>query len=224
MVEFQKIRDNPPLSVYVKKPDGQGPFPCVLVFMHRPGPDNAMQKVVDDLAVAGYVGVLQDAYRNETIRSSYSDQTIFEDFEATLAHVKSLNFVNKEKIGVMGFCMGGRHAYLASSRYPDVKATVSYYGFPGQGKETRDTPVKVVDQMHHPVLGIFGGIDILFPFTDVEEFRDHLLKQSNKNKVVVYPDVGHGFLNPFAPERYKDGVSAKKAWQETVDFYNKNIK
>lgn len=224
MAEFEKIRDNPPLSLYIKKPNGQGPFPCVIVFMHRPGPDNAMQKVVDDLAISGYVGVCQDAYRNETIRSNYSDQTIFEDFEATLDYMKKQKYVNTGKIGVMGFCMGGRHAYLASSRYPEIKATVAYYGFPGQGKTTQDTPVKVVDKMHHPVLGIFGGIDTLFPFADVEEFRKELLEHSNRNKVVVYGDVGHGFLNPFAPERYKDGVSANKAWKETIDFYDKNIK
>lgn len=224
MVEFEKIRENPPLSVYIRKPEGQGPFPCVIVFMHRPGPDNAMQKVVDDLAKGGYVGVLQDAYRGETIRSSYNDQTIFEDFEATLAHVKALPYVDTEHIGIMGFCMGGRHSYLASSRYPEVKATVSYYGFPCQGKETGDTPIKVVDKMHHPVLGIFGGIDTLFPFTDVEDFRKELLQHSDRNKIVVFDDVGHGFLNPFAPERYKDGKSATKAWEETINFYNTNLK
>lgn len=223
MSEFEKIRSEPPLSAYIKKPEGSGPFPTVIVFMHRPGADNAMQKVVDDLAQAGFVGVCQDSYRSETIRETYNDQTIFEDFDETLKYVKNLDYVNENKVGIMGFCMGGRHSYLAASRYPELKAAVAFYGFPGQG-ESINRPMNVVSKMSMPVLGIFGRQDHLFPFEDVEQFRELLLKQSDKNKIVVYDDVGHGFLNPYSPKRYLDGVSAGKAWNEVVSFYNKNVK
>lgn len=221
MVEFDTIRASPPLTAYIKKPKGTGPFPAVIVFMHRPGNDNAMQKVVDDLAKAGLVGVCHDSYRNETIRETYNDQTIFEDFEASLKYVKDLEYVDANKVSIMGFCMGGRHAYLAAARYPELKSVVAFYGFPGQGTEPSATPMNVVSDMSMPVLGIFGRQDHLFPFEDVEQFRELLHKQSTNNKVVVYDDVGHGFLNPYSPKRHLDGVSAGKAWNETITFYRK---
>ena len=223
MSEFEPVRSEPPLSAYIRKPEGLGPFPCVIVFMHRPGADNAMQKVVDDLAQAGFVGVVHDSYRNETIRETYNDKTIFEDFEETFKYVKNLDYVNENKIGIMGFCMGGRHAYLSASRYPELKAVVAFYGFPGQGSEPDAIPMKVVSKMTMPVLGIFDRQDHLFPFEDVDQFRELLLKHSENNKIVVYEDVGHGFLNPYSPKRYLDGVSAGKAWNETVSFYKKYV-
>ena len=85
---FIKIRENPPLTAYIKKPKGSGPFPGVIVFMHRPGADKAQQKVADDLMNAGYIAILHDSYREETIRDSYKDDTIFEDFEFTLKYIK----------------------------------------------------------------------------------------------------------------------------------------
>ena len=223
MVEFEQIRNDPPLPAYIKKPEGAGPFPCVIEFMHRPGLDNFSMYVVDELAKAGYVGICQNSYRGELLRESYTDQTIFEDFEATLNYAKTLSYVNPNKIGIIGFCMGGRHVYLASSRYSELKASVSYYGFPGQGDNDTNTPMKVVDKMTMPVLGIFGKQDHLIPFDDVKKFKPLLLNHSDKNGILIYEDVGHGFLNPYSEKRYLDGVSAGKAWTETLSFYKKYL-
>jgi carboxymethylenebutenolidase len=225
MYEFEKIRSTPPLYAYIKKAEnhGQEPFPCIIVFMHRPGVDKSQQKVVEDLAEAGYVGVCHDSYREGLLKDSYTDQTIFEDFETTLRFVKNLDYVNEEKIGVLGFCMGGRHVYLAGARYSELKAVVSYYGFPGQGSDANSTPMKVVNSMSMPVTGIFGRQDHLFPYEDVEKFKKLLLNHSEKNQILVYDDVGHGFLNPYS-ERHKDGVSAEKAWKKTIEFYDKYVK
>ncbi len=223
MAELEQIRKNPPLPAYIRKPAGNGPFSCVIMFMHRPGLDNFSKYVVDQLAKAGFVGVCHDSYRGELLRDSYTDQTIFEDFNASLNYVKTLPYVNPDKIGIIGFCMGGRHAYLASARYPELKAVVSYYGFPGQGSNDADTPEKVVDKMTMPVLGIFGKQDHLIPFDDVERFKPLLLNHSDKNNIIIFEDVGHGFLNPYSEKRYLDGVSAGKAWAETVSFYKKYL-
>lgn len=219
MDKFEQIRIDPPLPAYIKKPEGDGPFSCVIVFMHRPGLDNFSEYVVDQLAKAGYVGVCHNSYRGELLRDSYTDESIFEDFEATLNYIKKQSYVKPDNIGIIGFCMGGRHAYLASSRYPELKAVVSYYGFPGQGTTDQNTPMKVVDSMTMPVLGIFGRQDHLIPFEDVEQFKPLVVNHSDKNKIIIYEDVGHGFLNPYSKKRHLDGVSAGKAWNETVAFY-----
>jgi dienelactone hydrolase len=118
--------------------------------------------------------------------------------------------------------MGGRHAYLAAARYPELKAAVSYYGFPCQGTDDSDTPIKLVDQMEVSTLGIFGKQDHLFPFSDVEEFERVLLNKSKKNKVLIFEDVGHGFLNPYSEARYGE-KSATHAWRETINFFKLNF-
>ena len=224
MTDFKKIRSEPSLTAYIKTPEGNGPFPAVIVFMHRPGADESQQKVADDLAKAGFIGILHDSYREESIKDEYTDDTIFEDFEYTLNYIKNnLPQIDKDRIGIIGFCMGGRHVYLAASRYPELKAAVSYYGFPAQGTTDVNTPMKQVENMSVPVLGIFGKQDHLFPFSDVEKFEKLLVPLSNKHKIIAYDDVGHGFLNPYSEKRYGDGVSAGKAWEETISFYKKNF-
>lgn len=223
MVAFTKLRNDPPLTAYVKIPEGKGPFPLVIIFMHRPGADKSQQKVADDLMKAGYVAILHDSYRDNTIKNSYTDDTIFEDFEYTLNWVKeNIKQIDSSRFGILGFCMGGRHSYLAATKYSDIKAVVSYYGFPAQGTDDNNIPMKLVKEMNIPILGIFGKQDHLYPFTDVEKFRSKLLRKSDKNKVCVYTNVGHGFLNPFS-KRFGNGESAGKAWDETLEFYKKNL-
>ncbi len=227
MSKFQTIRTKPPLSAYIGIPKGEGPFPAVLIFMHRPGVDEGMQIVVKDLVKAGYVGICWDSYRGGILKESYTDDTVFEDFEATLDYIKKkIPSVDSGRIGVMGFCMGGRHAYLAATRYSEhLKVVVSYYGFPMRGKSDDDTPFHQIGEMNIPVLGIFGKLDHLFPFSDVEQFSKNLLNHKPKfgeHSIKVYDDVGHGFLNPNSP-KYGDGKSAKRAWEETIAFYKKNL-
>lgn len=223
MTDYDKLRTDPPLSAYIKVPEGDGPFPVVIVFMHRPGVDNAQEKVVNDLATAGFIGICHDSYRGGSLRDSYTDDTIFEDFEFVLSYVQNMPQADSNQIAAMGFCMGGRHVYLAAARY-QLKSVVSYYGFPGQGDDEKSTPMQQVTNMSVPVLGIFGRQDILFPFSDVEKFIDLMAShKANSSKIVVYDDAGHGFLSPFSKKRYAK-ESATKAWQETLAWYKTYFK
>ncbi|MCE7733388.1 MAG: dienelactone hydrolase family protein [Candidatus Heimdallarchaeota archaeon] len=82
----------------------------MILFMHRPGLDKPQKIVCDDLAKAGFFVAGTDAYRDGALdQDSYTDDTIFEDFEYILEHVKGLEITINEKIGTIGFCMGGRH-------------------------------------------------------------------------------------------------------------------
>jgi carboxymethylenebutenolidase len=227
MSTFQKIRSNPELPAYVGIPKDKTTVPLVIIFMHRPGVDKPMQKVVDDLVGAGFAAICFDVYRGGALENDYNDSTVFEDFEATIEFVKTnLGDINLSRLGVLGFCMGGRYAYLAAARYSgQLKAAVSYYGFPTRGQDENDTPIHLVDKMACPVLGIFGKQDHLFQFSDVEKFQDGLLSNtpnSGTHLIRVYDDVGHGFLNPFSP-RYGDGKSAQQAWDETIKFFKKYL-
>jgi carboxymethylenebutenolidase len=220
MGSFKVIRDNPPLPVYFSKPEGDGPFPVVILFMHRPGMDKPQQIVCDDLAKAGYYVAGTDAYRDgELNQDTYTDETIFEDFKYVLDYIKHLDETNNEKIGTIGFCMGGRHAYLAAARFSEIKATVSYYGFPTRGNDASDTPIDMVTEFHSPVLGIFGETDPMISMVDVNNFKDVLLAASDKHRVEIYENVGHGFLNPDSPRHQPE--AAAKAWLKTLEHFRK---
>lgn len=223
MGEFETIRENPTLNGYISIPEGDGNYPAVILFMHRPGLDEAQKIVCDDLAKAGYVAIGADAYRNGQLdQKTYTDQTIFDDFNATLAYIKNHHHVDRAKIGVIGFCMGGRHAYLANAKYPEIKAVVSYYGFPTQGKDSSDTPIDLVSNFYAPVMAIFGETDPMIPMDSVEAFKKVLLASSDKNCLEVFEGVGHGFLNPSSPRHEPD--AAATAWLKTLEHYRKYLK
>jgi carboxymethylenebutenolidase len=222
MGKFESIRGDPPLPVYLSVPEGDGPFPVVILFMHRPGLDKPQQIVCDDLVKAGYIAAGADAYREGQLnQDTYTDQTIFEDFDATLAFVKQLKFVDPARIGIIGFCMGGRHAYLAAARYNELKAIVSYYGFPQRGSDVTDTPMDLISEMSMPVLGIFGETDPMISMEIVKTFKEILLNASDNHCVEVFSDVGHGFLNPSSPRHEPE--AAASAWIKTLEHYRKYL-
>lgn len=222
MGEFKVIRDTPKLPVYFSQPNGDGPFPAVILFMHRPGLDKPQQIVCDDLAKAGYFVAGADAYRDgELDQNSYTDDTIFEDFLYVLDHIKTLDVVDNEKIGTIGFCMGGRHGYLAAAWYSEIKATVSFYGFPTRGNDSSDTPIDLVSEFKAPVLGIFGETDPMITMEDVNIFKEVLTASSDFHNVTVFEGVGHGFLNPSSP-RHEENAAAT-AWLITLEHFRKYL-
>lgn len=224
MEETKIIRHSPPLPIFIASPEGgSGPYPVVLLFMHKPGLDEPMKIVCRDLAKAGYFTVGFDEYHNNTLKpEDLTDSSVFKDFEMTLNYVKSLDNIDISKLGVIGFCMGGRHVYLSTAKYSEIKATVSFYGFPCNGTSSTNTPIDLVSKYKSPVLGIFGKEDHLFPFTDVEKFTKELSVYSDHHKVVAYDGAGHGFLNPLSELRYAK-ESAEKAWKETISHFNKYL-
>lgn len=222
MGNFEVIREDPPLPIYISIPDGEGPFPTVLLFMHRPGMDKPQQIICDDLAKAGYLAIGADSYRDGQLnQETYSDGSIFEDFAITLTYAKTLENVIAERIGIIGFCMGGRHAYLSAARYSELKAVVSYYGFPTRGDDPTNTPIDLVSDMSMPILGIFGGQDPLIPMENVNSFKEVLLNASEENCVEVFEGVQHGFLSPSSPRHVPD--AAAQAWMKTLEFYRKYL-
>jgi len=220
MGNFVTIRDN--LPVYISKPElkDNEKYPVVLLFMHLHGVDNSQQKICDDLAKAGYVAVAGDAYQNGLFGpETRSDEMIFEVFDEVLTYTKNMTEVDTNRLGVIGICMGGRHAYLANINYSEFKAAVAFYGFPHRGSSPEDTPQQLIDKFNSPVLSIFGELDKGIPMEDVNRYikaTEHL-----GHPTFVYPGAGHGFLNPDSNNH--DADASKKAWKETLDHFKKHL-
>jgi carboxymethylenebutenolidase len=134
---WQEIEsDGSPMRLHVSMPEGAGAFPTVVVMQHQGGVDQFIQEMTRRLAGAGYLALAPDLYHREgpdcqddlaTRRSRLSDRRIVNDLNASVAYLQSHSAADKKRIGIIGFCMGGRIVYLAAAAIPAFKAAVAYY-------------------------------------------------------------------------------------------------
>ncbi len=116
----------------------------------------------------------------------------------------------------IGFCMGGRLAFLSSTLGLGLAGATGFYGFPG-GPARNDTPapIDVVGKIECPILGIFGGADQAIPIATIRQFRDALASAGIENEVVVEPDAPHSFFDRKQAEFQKQ---SDDAWSRVVGF------
>jgi carboxymethylenebutenolidase len=129
--------DGEDMKLYVCVPDGKGPFPAVVVIQHQGGVDQFVEDMTQRIASAGYVGVAPELYHRDgpdcnddgpTRRARLRDATVIKDVNATVDFLKGHPGVDSERLGIVGFCMGGRVAYLMAAVNPSFKAAAAYYG------------------------------------------------------------------------------------------------
>jgi len=211
------------VNSYESRPSGAGPFPAVILFMHAHGLDDSSKKVCDDLAAAGYIAVGADGYLNGTYSfQTRSDEAIFKAADLLLHTLKSREDVISDKIGLIGFCMGGRHAYLYNANRDDMSAVVSYYGFPHRGDSENTTPQNRIQDFTAPVLSIFAAEDRGIPMDAVKAYQTASEGEESPHQSIVYDGVGHGFLN--INSRNSNENASKDAWEKTIEFFDKYLK
>ena len=161
--------DGADMRLYVSVPDGTGPFPGVVVIQHQGGVDEFMEEMTQRIASAGYLGVAPDLYHRDapdcrddapTRRARLRDVTVIKDVNATVDFLTGHRLAESDRLGIIGFCMGGRVSYLMAAAHPGFKAAVSYYGggimVPwGEGA----APFERTAEIHCPLLGLFGEDD-----------------------------------------------------------------
>ena len=136
---WEKIQVNgSEMDVYTSVPDGDGPFPAVVLAHHAPGVDKFMQDMTNKLATAGYAAVAPDLFHRITDdmvestgkskRDQLDDPQIMDDINATVDFLVGHSSIDSDRIGVTGFCMGGRVTWLAAATNSAFKAAVPYYG------------------------------------------------------------------------------------------------
>ena len=158
--------DNQDMELYVSMPDGTGPFPAVVVAQHAGGVDTFIRTMTDRLAEAGYVAAAPDLYHRLGPDDSRTprdliDAEMIADVQATIAFLQNHNAVNSEALGITGFCMGGRVAYLMAAALPQFKAAEAYYGGNtmvalGEGGAS---PFERTSEINCPLLFHFGEED-----------------------------------------------------------------
>jgi carboxymethylenebutenolidase len=207
------------------KPEGKGPFPGLLVIHEWWGLNDWVKEQASKLADEGYVALAVDLYRgkvattpdeaHELMRGVPEDRAR-RDLHAAFEFLKSQPNVKKDRIGSIGWCMGGGYSLGVALEEPTLTADVINYGHLAVDPDS-------LKKINASILGIFGAQDRGIPVEDVKKFESQLKQMGKKVEIVIYPDAGHAFENPNNKDGYRP-ADAADAWQHTVAFLARTLK
>jgi carboxymethylenebutenolidase len=229
--EQVKAEDGP-MKLYISRPDGDGPFPAVVLIQHQNGVDKFMEEITERIGGAGYFGVTPDLYHRDgpdckddgpTRRGRLRDRTIISDVNATLDFLNRNRLVDAGRVGIVGFCLGGRVAYLMAAVNPGFKAAVSYYGgstFMAWGDGP--SPFERTAEVHCPIQGHFGEVDKNPSLQDMRKLDAELTKYGKAHEFYTYAGANHAFMDRHHVERYHAQADAA-SWPRTLDFFRKHL-
>jgi carboxymethylenebutenolidase len=199
-------------------------MPALIVIHEWWGLNDNIRRTSERLAAEGYITLAVDLYRGGTAETPKQAMQLMEGLNAeadagrenlVAAYEYLASVMGAERIGVIGWCLGGRWSLQAALRLPDqIDATVIYYG-----GVTADPEQLATLQM--PVLGLFAGIDPVVPPDTVIAFRDALQELGKDADITIYPEAKHAFANPSGLAY--DPVAAEDAWGKTTVFLAEHL-
>jgi carboxymethylenebutenolidase len=220
---------------YRAMPAKGGPFPVVLVVQEIFGVHEHIKDVCRRLAKLGYVAIAPELYARQgdvskltdfnaifKVVNKVPDKQVMSDLDAAVGWAKKSSKGDTERLGITGFCWGGRIVWLYAEHNPKLKAGVAWYGrLEGQADELHPKhPLELAGQIKAPVLGLYGGADQGIPVASVEKMRA-ALKEANKTaEIVVYPDTPHAFHADYRPSYRKP--QAEDGWKRMLEWFKKN--
>ena len=222
------------IPAYYARPDQAGPFPLVIVVQEIFGVHEHIKDVCRRFAKLGYLAVAPELYARQgdvsqltdipeilTIVRQVPDSQVMSDIDATVGWAQQAAKGDAERLGITGFCWGGRIVWLYAAHNPKLKAGVAWYGrLIGEPTElSPQHPVDVAANLHGPVLGLYGGADSGIPLQTVEQMRTALKAADSPSEIVVYPDTPHGFHADYRPSYRK--AEAEDGWSRLQGWFGK---
>lgn len=221
------------IPAYVAMPSNGTKLPVILVVQEIFGVHEYIKDVCRRLAKVGYMAIAPELYVRQgnpatlataaeissQIVSKVPDAQVMADLDACVAWAKDSDNADINKLGITGFCWGGRIVWLYAAHNPKVKAGVAWYGRLTNPKNDLQPnhPVDIVASLKAPVLGLYGGADQGIPLENVEQMRAALNAVNNiSSEIVIYPDAPHAFHADYRPsyrkEAAEDGWAKLQAW------------
>jgi carboxymethylenebutenolidase len=222
------------IPAYYAHPASGTNFPVILVIQEIFGVHEHLQDVVRRLAKLGYLAIAPELFARQgdvsklsnideirAIVAKVPDAQVLSDLDATLNWVVKSSKGNVDRVGITGFCWGGRITWLYAAHNPKVKAGVAWYGrLVGTSTTlTPKHPVDIAPTLSVPVLGLYGGKDTGIPLESVEKVRTLLQAGSSTSEIVVYPEAPHAFFADYRPS-YRE-TEAKDAWERLQAWFKK---
>lgn len=218
------VNGGPDVRAYVAKPEGEGPFPTVIMIHEFYGLREAIVGKADLLAQEGYLVIAPDTFRGSTTslipRAIYQvittkPEDVNADLVSVYAWLESQPDVDAKRIAIAGFCYGGRSSLAYSLHNNKLAATVIFYGSPV-------TDVAVLKTLPGPVLGIFGGADQSIPVEEVTAFDEALTEANVQHEITIYDGQPHAFVE--GVEGIKSDEVQGAAWAQMLAFLETNLK
>ncbi len=224
------------IPAYRAMPAKGGPFPVVLVVQEIFGVHEHIKDMCRRFAKEGYLAVAPELYARQGDPTKYTDwkqlyaevvskvpdAQVMSDLDAAVAWAGKSGSGDLKRVGVTGFCWGGRITWLYCAHSPQVKAGVAWYGrLVGESSPLQPKyPIDVVADLKAPVLGLYGGQDQGIPLADVEKMRAALAAAKNPSEIVVFPEAGHGFNADYRPSyRAED---AREGWRQALAWFRRH--
>lgn len=223
------------IPAYRAMPASGRNFPIILVIQEIFGVHEHIQDVCRRLAKLGYIAVAPELFVRQGDVSKLSsieeirpivakvpDTQVLSDLDSTLNWAVKSSSGNANRVGITGFCWGGRITWLYAAHNPKIKAGVAWYGrLVGNATNfTPKHPIDIAPELKVPVLGLYGGKDTGIPLDTVEKMRARLKSSSRKSKIVVYPDAPHAFFADYRPS-YRE-QEAQNGWQRLQKWFKQH--
>ncbi len=226
------------MPAYRAAPAGKTGLPVVLVLSEIFGVHEYVADTARRFAKAGYLAIAPELFVRQGDAQSYGevaklisevvskvpDAQVMGDLDATVKWAAA-NGGDASKLGITGFCWGGRQVWLYTAHNPAVKAGVAWYGrLVGQQNElTPKNPIDVAGQLHGPVLGLYGAADTGIPLDTVDKMKSALAAGNAAAKAstfVVYPDAPHAFHADYRPRLRKE--PAEDGWKRALAWFKQH--
>jgi carboxymethylenebutenolidase len=225
------------MPVYFARPANAANAPVILVAMEIFGLHEYIKDVTRRLAKLGAFAVAPDYYFRKgedltkiteipklmPIVNSKPDAELLADLDATAAWAKAQGG-DTGKLGIMGYCRGGRTVWVYAAHNPNLKAGVAFYGSlvdpEAQKAIWPKNPIELAPQMKAPVLGLFGEADAGIPLTQVDQMKAALAAANKPAEIKVYPAAPHGFHADYRASYRKE--AADDAWAQMTAWFKKN--
>jgi carboxymethylenebutenolidase len=239
---------------YLARPTGAGPYPGVVVIHHMPGWDESTKEIARKFAHNGFAAIVPNLYTREALALGENHETAaardsaataaareaggvpddrcIGDVEGAMNYLRTLPYCN-QKVGVIGYCSGGRQVYLTACNIPSLDAAVDCYGgrvIASPEELTANQPVAPIDMTENlncPLLGLFGADDGNPSPEHVAKMEEELKRFGKTYEFHTYEDAGHGFFWTDSMARvgramYRDHA-ATDGWQRIFAWYGKHL-
>lgn len=229
------------LPVYWARPSGRAHLPVVLVVQEIFGVHEHIRDICRRLAKEGYFALAPELYARQgnvagladmqeiidQVVRKVPDRQVLADLDATVEYAEASGRADGARLGVVGFCWGGRIAWLYSAHQPKLLAGAACYGKLAAGPYSTPAmqpkqPIDVASELHGAMLGLYGGLDTGIPLEDVARMRQ-ALQVAGKDKtsqILVYPEAGHAFFADYRPSYH--AASAHDAWRKMLSWFREH--
>ena len=211
-------------------------FPVVLVVQEIFGVHEYIRDICRRFAKLGHLAVAPELFARQgnvskmpdiqeilsTVVSKVPDAQVLSDLDAAVAWADRSSKGDIAKLGITGFCWGGRIVWLYAAHNPQLKAGVAWYGrLIGRANELQPKhPIDVAASLKAPVLGLYGKDDSGIPLDTVEQMRKALKAQASPSEIIVYANTPHGFHADYRPSYRKE--QAEDGWKRLREWFKEH--